>query len=255
MPETHFEYQMILVTQGGAKMVVNHKTYDVKRGSLIFISRMERHYLIFEQPDYQRLVVSMSSDLVMSYIKDMELVSIFMQRPKAFCHTIDLDTGTFNKVYPLFLSLCDECQEQAQFYTSKSAAMVLSILIDLYRAYPEYFPQRSNSNISQAVLNAQRAINNNYHRNLTLQEIADANFLSRHTMSVAFKEIVGTTFKDYLILFRISEAKKLLITTDLSVYDIAEKVGYINVNNFIKIFKEREQLTPLKYRKEFTATL
>lgn len=253
-PDAHFAYQMMLVTQGTAKVVIQHTAYDLRPGSLIFISRMERHYFIFDQAVYQRMVVSMSSDLIMSYIKDVELVSFFMQRPKAFCHVMQLGDTAFETIAPLFASLCEECKKKPQFYQAKCASMVVSILIDLYRSHPEYFPQRSNSNVSHAVLNAQRAINERYHRNLTLQEIADENFLSRHTMSMAFKEIVGVTFKEYLLLFRISEAKKLLITTDLSVYDIAERVGYINVNNFIKIFKEREQLTPLKYRKEFTSS-
>ncbi|MFI3312289.1 MAG: AraC family transcriptional regulator [Eubacteriales bacterium] len=254
-PDAHFGHQMMLVTEGAAQMVIHHKTYDVKAKSLIFISRMERHYLIFNQSPYVRMVASMSSNLVMSYIKEPELVSVFMQRPKAFCHVVQLSDETYDLVYPLFVAMCDEYTFKPQFYVSKSVSIAVEILINLYRNNPESFPARGNSNVSEAVLNAQRAVNDRFQTNLTLQEIADENFISRHTMSIAFKEIVGITFKEYLLLFRISEAKKLLITTDASIYDIAEKVGYINVNNFIKIFKEREQQTPLKYRKQFIASL
>lgn len=254
VPDAHFGYQMILVTGGGAQMVVNHKTYDLQEKSLVFISRMERHYFIFNQSPYKRMVASMSSDLIMSYIKDMELVSIFMQRPKEFCHVVHLGDKAYEMVYPLFVAMCNEYTHKPMFYVSKSASLAVEILINLYRTHPVCFPQRSNSNISEAVLNAQRAINDRFQQSLTLQEIADENYISRHTMSIAFKEIVGITFKEYLLLFRISEAKKMLITTDLSVYDIAERVGYVNVNNFIKIFKEREQQTPLKYRKQFIAS-
>ena len=105
--------------------------------------------------------------------------------------------------------------------------------------------------MSDAVLNAQRYVNEHFNRKLTLTEIADQNFISRHALSLAFKDIVGTTFKEYLLLFRITEAKKLLITTDFSVSQIAEAVGYVNVNNFVKIFKDREGTTPLQYRKQF----
>lgn len=251
IPDAHFGYQMILVTKGGAKVVIGHKTYALTEGSLLFISRMERHYFIFDQPVYERMVVSMSSDLIMSYIKDIELVSIFIQRPKDFYHVLQLSKKAYETMKTSLYRMQSEFSEKPCFYVSKSASIMVLILIDLYRSHPECFPQRSNSNISHAVVNAQQAINQRYQTGLTLQEIADENFLSRHALSIAFKEIVGVTFKEYLLLFRISEAKKLLITTDLSVYDIAEQVGYINVNNFIKIFKEREQQTPLKYRKNF----
>ena len=70
---------------------------------------------------------------------------------------------------------------------------------------------------------------------------------------MAFKDISGVTFKEYLILYRITEAKKLLITTDLSISEIAEQVGYINVNNFVKIFRDREHTTPLQYRRQFAS--
>ena len=68
--------------------------------------------------------------------------------------------------------------------------------------------------------------------------------LTNMPLSLAFKEIVGISFKEYLVLFRLTEAKKLLLSSDLSISDIAEKVGYVNVNNFIRIFKEKENITP-----------
>ena len=41
-----------------------------------------------------------------------------------------------------------------------------------------------------------------------------------------------------------------MLSSDLSISDIAEKVGYVNVNNFIRIFKEKENITPLQFRKQ-----
>lgn len=147
-------------------------------------------------------------------------------------------------------SMTGEYTAQQDFYTAKNAALFTAILIDLYRAHRESFPMRGHSTMATAVLNAQRYVNDHFQRKLTLQEIADANFISRHALSLGFKEMVGITFKEYLLLFRITEAKKLLVTTDLSISQIAERVGYVNVNNFLKIFKEREHITPLQYRKQ-----
>lgn len=250
LPTAHFEYEMILVTSGKASAVVNHKTYQLSAGSLIVISRLERHNFLIEEEPYCRYIISMSSDLILSYIKDAELISIFIQRPQSFSHVLQLSEETFDSVLPLFQEMTEEYTSQQDFYTAKSAALFTAILIDLYRAHRESFPMRGHSTMATAVLNAQRYVNDHFQRKLTLQEIADANFISRHALSLGFKEMVGITFKEYLLLFRITEAKKLLVTTDLSVSQIAERVGYVNVNNFLKIFKEREHITPLQYRKQ-----
>lgn len=248
--EAHFEYEMILVTNGNATLFVNHKNYQVKEKSLIFINRLERHSLVVTQKPYKRYVTTLSSDIVMSNVKDMELVSIFIQRPKNFEHVIQLSNASYEIVLPLFMQLEEEYTNQMPFCSSKSMACVVSLLIDLYRTHPECFPTRDSSNISTAVINAQKYVNDNFSHKITLQKIADLNYVSKHALSLAFKDIVGVPFKDYLILFRITESKKLLISTDLSIADIAEKVGYINVNNFIRIFKEKESKTPLQYRKQ-----
>lgn len=251
LPTAHFEYEMILVTGGRSQAVINHKTYTLTEKSLIFISRLERHNFIVEEEPYCRYVVTLSSDLILSHTKDAELISIFIQRPKEFCHVMTLSDQAYQAVLSLFAQMAGEYTHKQVFYETRSAALFTSILIELYRSKPEYFPMRGHSTMSDAVLNAQRYVNEHFHHKLTLTEIAEQNFISRHALSLAFKDIVGITFKEYLLLFRVTEAKKLLITTDLSVSQIAEQVGYINVNNFLKIFKDREGTTPLQYRRQF----
>lgn len=251
LPTAHFEYEMILVTKGNAHVLINHKTYSLKEKSLIFISRLERHNFFIDQEPYARYVVTLSSNLILSHTRDPELISIFIQRPKNFCHVMALSDDTYQSVLPFFAQMAEEYMKQMVFYESRSAATFISILIELYRSKPEYFLMQSHSTMSDAVLSTQRYINDHFHQRLTLTEISSQNFVSRHALSLAFKEIVGITFKEYLLLFRVTEAKKLLLTTDLSVTQVAEQVGYINVNNFMKIFKERENTTPLQYRKQF----
>lgn len=251
--EAHFEYEMILVVGGKGSVIINHKSYPICRKSLIFISRMEYHsFLITEEP-YCRYVTTMSGDLILSNIKDVELVSIFCQRPKEFCHVVQLSDSAFLQLRSLFVRMENEFSRKDAFYVSRSASLVVAILIDLYRSHPEAFPTRSHTGVSTAVINAQRYINDHYKDTIHLQDIAQQNFMSRHALSSAFKDIVGTSFKDYLISFRLTEAKKLLITTDLSVEEIAEAIGYVNVNNFVQIFKKKEALTPLQYRKKTTS--
>lgn len=251
--EAHYEYEMLLIISGKANATINHKSYELKCGSLIFISSMEHHYFTISEVPYERFVISMSSRLIMSSINEPELMSIFIQRPKDFHHVIQLDDSIFKKICFLLSLMKEEYDKKENFYISKCAKLLTLMLIDLYRSYPNFFPKRNNSSVSSAVINAQKFIYDNFDSKVSLQEIAKQNFISRHTLSIAFKNTVGLTFKEYLIFVRLNEAKKLLISTDLSIAEIANQVGYINVNNFVKIFKKKESITPLKFRKQFSS--
>lgn len=252
--EAHFEYEIILVTGGKVTTIINHDSYVMEKKSLIFISRMERHSFVIQQEPYCRYVASISSESIMSNVKDLELISIFTQRPKDFCHVINLSDEAYSLILPQFIRMENELKNQLAFYLTQSISILVSVLIDLFRYHPNSFPAHEHNNMQNIVLKAQRFVNDNFNRKLTLQEIANDNYISRHTLSIAFKDIVGITFKEYLILFRITEAKKLLVTTDLSVDEISEMVGYINVNNFVKIFKSKVSTTPLQYRKQFSSS-
>ena len=63
-----------------------------------------------------------------------------------------------------------------------------------------------------------------------------------------FKEKAGMTFSRYKIGLRIEKAQELLAGTTLPVIAIASKVGYLNPDAFMKIFKRVTGMRPLEYR-------
>lgn len=64
-----------------------------------------------------------------------------------------------------------------------------------------------------------------------------------------FKQITGFNFKEYIIIYRLQKAKELLETTDKTISTIGLDIGFNNVNQFIKLFKLKENCTPLQYKK------
>ncbi|MCT2537038.1 response regulator [Aquibacillus koreensis] len=92
-------------------------------------------------------------------------------------------------------------------------------------------------------------IDEHYYKDLTLKEVADHVHLNASYLSALFKEQIQVTFSEYLTRSRLLHAKNLLMTTDLPITDIAEKVGYKTSKYFIKIFKQNEDITPNSYRK------
>lgn len=84
---------------------------------------------------------------------------------------------------------------------------------------------------------------------LSLKEVAEHVHLNPNYFSMLFKEQANMTFSEYVTRARLQEAKSLLIKTNLSIEEVAERVGYSTSKYFIKIFKEFEGITPSKYKK------
>ncbi|MDH6364151.1 two-component system response regulator YesN [Enterococcus sp. PF1-24] len=93
-----------------------------------------------------------------------------------------------------------------------------------------------------------RFIHENYHEQLTLSTLAEHLYLSKHYTSRLVKDILGMTFSEYLLIYRLEVAKKELSTTDLSVQEIATTVGFNDPNYFSKKFKQVTSYTPKQYR-------
>ena len=100
------------------------------------------------------------------------------------------------------------------------------------------------------VQNAQKYILEHYHqKGLTLNEIAQKSHVSPNYLSYLFKKYTGFNLWEYVIKLRMEEAKRLLVTTDLRRYEIAERVGYESPEHFSKIFKKYFGKSPSELKK------
>ena len=91
-------------------------------------------------------------------------------------------------------------------------------------------------------------IQNNYSRDLTLEDLANYVGLSRNYTSTCFRTHLGVTFSDYLTDYRIEKAKELLSAPGRpKIIDVATAVGYQNAQFFSRVFKARVGVSPREY--------
>ena len=76
--------------------------------------------------------------------------------------------------------------------------------------------------------------------------------MSENYLTTLFKKEMTLTFKKYLTMVRMENAKELLSNPQLKVHHVAEQVGYSNDDYFSKIFKQVTGLSPTKYRTTIT---
>lgn len=128
-----------------------------------------------------------------------------------------------------------------------------SMLRDLAVKFRQFVQKRQalavHPQISLAVRKAVAYIQANYHRDLSLEEVATHAGVSMSYLSRAFPEYVGDNFSNYLRNLRIERAKELLLFTNEYIYEIASKVGFWNSRYFSKVFHDTVGMSPVDYRR------
>ena len=86
---------------------------------------------------------------------------------------------------------------------------------------------------------------------ISLSVLAEEFHLNAQYISQLFKSKIGVGFLAYPINIRMEHAKKLLLTTPLSIAEVSEQSGYGDYRVFTKTFKRSEGITPSQYRRDF----
>lgn len=139
--------------------------------------------------------------------------------------------------------------------------LLLMYHADTLNSYKLYFNQVTQDLISSSVpkeeqntdllTQIQQYIMQNYDDcNFSAQKIADAMNINSSYLSQFFKAHTDENLNNYIANLRIIKAKRLLVSTNLSLPAIAEEVGYYNQNSFIRRFKQITGMTPGTYRKK-----
>ncbi|MGN0167047.1 MAG: response regulator [Acetatifactor sp.] len=86
---------------------------------------------------------------------------------------------------------------------------------------------------------------------ISLSILEEEFHLNAQYISQLFKNEIGVNFLSYLTNIRMEKAKKLLLSTSLSISEVSEQSGYGDYRVFTKIFKKVEGITPSQYRRDF----
>ena len=134
---------------------------------------------------------------------------------------IQKEDSVFNK-QEVLLALCRRiCTRIIGSRTSQNERV--------YRAIVEYIEQHYAEDISLNILEERLKLSSSY-------------------LSYIFKQVAGENFVDYLNRYRLGKAKELLRTTNESASAISLRCGFATPNNFSRVFKKYEGVTPGKYR-------
>lgn len=128
---------------------------------------------------------------------------------------------------------------------------------EIRKAYESsgFFETMKNPHPDEQIIQIQIWLEDNYFREIRFDQVSERFGMSVRTLNRRFKSALGKTPLEYLQDIRINTAKDLLKTSNLSITEIADKVGYQDTNYFTSLFKKHLAITPNAYRETVRAKL
>ena len=105
------------------------------------------------------------------------------------------------------------------------------------------------------IMQTQVWLQDNFSKNIVLSDVAELFKMSVRSFNRRFKDATGSTPLHYLQQIRIETAKELLKTSNLTIHEISEQVGYQDLAHFNKLFKRLLSTSPNQYRAMVRAKL
>lgn len=128
------------------------------------------------------------------------------------------------------------------------------IAVRMLEDYARGVADCANPGSSRNVRALIRFMRDNYCQDIGLADLARAASLSPNYASSLLKKETGMGLSENLKAIRVEESSKLLLSTALSVKEVAVAVGFSLPNNFYKVFKARTGFSPSEYRRSVSGS-
>ena len=240
-PKGRVDWQLIYISAGEGHFILNGQEVIVPAGNMVLYQpNKEQHYYFLGEDKAQYRFVHFTGRTVRNILKRCEI-------------PLDgyiLHTGLSYAYEDLFKKMRDELVECAWGYEEKLTYLFRELLIEMNRRMNEN--EKKISGFVQNEMDLAKAyFRDHYNEEISIEQYAASRNMSTSWFGKSFVEYVGKSPKKYILEQRIRNAQVLLETTDGTVSEISQIVGYENAMYFSRIFKKAKGMSPGMYRKVY----
>lgn len=242
----HREDEFLYMVSGSAVYTINGRKIGLNAGDCVFCAGRALHSLIAEKNQPFRFKAVVCSRKYLFGAKD-KCSEYFNNELKIF----------YDKSIPAEAEIVGCVKDICALMEQRSYSYELDVkgrLIGLYSRIisNKLFEKEPSPSLTpdNNLLSAITYIHNNFSDKLYARELAGITGYSVTYFEKFFREQVGMTPSEYIMMYRLNTAGELLRETNKSITEIAHACGFNNVSFFIREFKKDYSVTPNKYRKQ-----
>ena len=240
----------ILVETGTAEFVVDCHSYIVGKGDMFLVAPRMSIELMKKSSDFGTCGLCLEP----FFFDSLSIGNYVYKRLYNSSHTTyvlrleDSDTGHIRKTLDLM----------SHYLTSDHPAEMAGSLVNfLLLQITEIFHSQNvhpagRVRRSDALFRLfRKLLAENYRKEHELQFYADSLHISQTYLSRVIRQVSGKTVNNYIAEALYTDARRLLVFTDLTVKEIAEQLGFSDQSSFGKFFKKKSETSPANFRDEY----
>lgn len=247
-PHHHSAYEMIYILCGQSRFTLRDQTFLAGPGDIVFFSNLEEHSTNIEETPYHRYFVMLPPRETDQMVGNARLLSIFKQRSATFPYVLHVSREA-PALQSHFAQLLLERDPATLWHHERVRALLMLILTDVCRLNPQIFPGHQLPH-QLPIFEMQSYLDAHFTEPFSLADLARRYHISAGYLSQCFREQVGHSPMQYVMLNRLTAACDMLLTSGLNVSQIASQCGFSDVNNFIRRFSQHYGVTPNKMKRQ-----
>lgn len=255
----HEYFEIALCVQGGGRFMFGRRSYPAEPGDIFLIDDAEPHLCVTDPPDRMRLLLTLFRPELIAAPGcrsfDTDYLSPFRCGGRPFANRLPGGGAAASELRPILLELkaiWDREDPADRHLLDANLRRALAVLVRHARA-SESAPEDSAApgDRHEQVRPVLSYVEQHFRESLTLERVSEHVHVSASRVRHVFKDVTSVGFKEYVTNLRLAEAKRLLLTTDACVQEVAYTVGYTNLNQFYKVFQRYASMSPADYRRYY----
>jgi AraC-like DNA-binding protein len=255
----HPEYEIVLVKESKGKRFIGDSVSDFDEGDLAFIGPNLPHLYRNEASYYDpEKSGSKAAKSIVVHFLEKSLGDNFLSLPEATnIKTLFLKSRLGLDIRGNTNALCIDILHQMLLLKGMPRWMKLLEILQLLSESDELSPISQSHMIGKNEAESDRMnkvfefVMNNFKNEISINEVADFVNLSPNSFSRYFSQRTRKSFVNFVNEVRLNHATKLLQENTKSVAEICFECGFNNLSNFNRQFKNKYQINPLAYNRQF----
>ena len=234
--------EIVTVLEGGAKLRLGHKEYDLTEGQTVFIFPNMVHSF------------DVGADGITCYYATVGwgILSLFGDIFTSYFPGTPVIEKTSENLKEIFKELASLVYYDPPFKEQTQSAYAELLIAGLL----PYLDLKKLTDVSGD--NVERMLiycNENFAKKITVEQMGADLHISPTYIQKVFRRYLGTTLTKYITALRIMEAERVLLDEKRSITDAAMSAGFQSIRTFNRIFITEKGMTPGDYRKKLLETL
>ncbi|MCH3881307.1 MULTISPECIES: AraC family transcriptional regulator [Tenacibaculum] len=245
-------YALIFITENNGKHSIDFKDYDYSKGTILAIRKDQMHRFYLNK-DTKGFLLCFKEEFLNSYLNEIEVSSaIQMFNELLVSPKTQFEQRDFKGISQLIKGIEKEVLVINDIYSYKLIRSLLHILITLiYRLKSKEYNNNQQSKYLKDFIKFQNILEEDYCKTKKVYDYASKLGFSTKKLNTVVKFIANKPAKEFIDDTVVIKVKRLLLQYDLSIKEIAFKVGFKDPTNLHKYFKKHTSLTPEEFRKKY----